>query len=208
MDEGVRWLAAAMTVANAVVWVVVTRWEGPARHLDMRTTLRAPPLVRWSSGPLQVIPLAFPVLVVIAPSWTYAGPLNWPPVPVLTAVGALAWAAGLGALLWAESTMRGYAAVSGTTVGHHLVTAGPYRWVRHPIYTAIVAIAGGTALVLASWPLVAVAALSIAVHLWWARAEEQLLAADSQLGEGYRAYASRTGRFLPRVRQVPRTTAE
>jgi protein-S-isoprenylcysteine O-methyltransferase Ste14 len=81
--------------------------------------------------------------------------------------------------------MRGYAAVNGATVGHRLVTAGPYRRMRHPIYTAMIAIAVGTALVFASWLLAAVATLSIAVHRWWATAEEQLFASDSQLGEEY-----------------------
>lgn len=203
MDEFIRLFAAAMTVANAAVWAIAIRWERPGRNLDMRATLRVPRVVRWCSGPLQVIPFGFPALVAIAPSWTYTGPLNWLPVPVVTAVGALAWAAGLGLLLWAESGMRGYAAVSGATVGHELVTAGPYRRIRHPIYTAMIAIAVGTALVFASWPLVAVAVLSIALHLWWATAEEQLLTSDSQLGEAYRTYASNTGRFLPRSPRSP-----
>ena len=203
MDEFIRLIAAAMTAANAVVWAVASRWERPGRDLRMRATLRVPRVVRWCSGPLQAIPFAFPALVAIAPSWTYTGPLNWPPIPILTAVGALAWAAGLGLLLWAESVMRGYAAVNGATVGHRLVTAGPYRRMRHPIYTAMIAIAVGTALVFASWLLAAVAALSIALHLWWAAAEEQLLASDSQLGDEYRMYASSTGRFLPRSPRSP-----
>ena len=164
MDEFIRLIAAAMTAANAVVWAVASRWERPGRDLRMRATLRVPRVVRWCSGPLQAIPFAFPALVAIAPSWTYTGPLNWPPIPILTAVGALAWAAGLGLLLWAESVMREYAAVNGATVGHRLVTAGPYRRMRHPIYTAMIAIAVGTALMFASWLLAAVAAQSIALH--------------------------------------------
>jgi hypothetical protein len=92
MDEFIRLIAAAMTAANAVVSVMAIRWERPGRHLDMRATLRVPRVVRWCSGQLQAIPFAFPALVAIAPSWTYKGPLNWPPVPIVTAVGALGWA--------------------------------------------------------------------------------------------------------------------
>ncbi|NEE02591.1 methyltransferase family protein [Phytoactinopolyspora halotolerans] len=203
MEDFIRVIATVMTAANALVAVVATRWERPGRTMDMRATVRIPGVIRWCSGPLQVIPLAFPALVAIAPSWTFTGPLNWPPVPIVTGAGALVWAAGISLLVWAESVMRGYAAVSGATVGHRLVTAGPYRLMRHPIYTAMIAVAVGTSLVFASWLLAAMAALSIALHLWWATAEERLLASDAQLGAEYRMYASRTGRFLPRPPRSP-----
>lgn len=204
MDDLVRWAAVAMTVVNALVWVLALSWEREGGRAEMRSTLRVPPLVRWSSGPVQVIPFVFPALVAIAPSWMYRGPLNWPPIPGVTTVGALAWAAGLGLLVWSESVMRGYAAVSGVTVGHRLVTAGPYRRIRHPMYTGIIAVAVGTSLVFASWPAAIAAMLSIALHLWWASAEEKLLSSDPQLGGEYRAYASSTGRFLPRFLGTPR----
>ena len=104
--------------------------------------------------------------------------------------------------VWAAQAIGGYGAVSGVTVDHQLVSDGPYRHVRHPIYTALIAVAVGTTLVFRSYLLLGVAALSIVTHLWWAAAEEKLLSSPEGLGDAYRTYASRTGRFLPRVRRA------
>jgi protein-S-isoprenylcysteine O-methyltransferase Ste14 len=52
--------------------------------------------------------------------------------------------------------------------------------------------------------LLGVAVVSIVAHLWWAAAEEKLLGSAEGLGDDYRTYASRTGRFLPRVRRARR----
>jgi len=120
---------------------------------------------------------------------------------VLQAAGLALWAAGIAVGLWAAQAIGGYGAFSGVTVEHQLVSDGPYRYVRHPIYTALIAIAVGTMLVFRSYLLLGVAALSIVTHLWWAAAEEKLLSSPEGLGDVYRAYASRTGRFLPRVRR-------
>lgn len=97
------------------------------------------------------------------------------------------------------------AGVSEAAADHRLVTDGPYRHVRHPIYTAMMAAAVGTALVFQSY-LLGVAGLSIVTHLWWARAEERLLSSPEGLGDAYRTYAQRTGRLLPKVRRPPRPT--
>jgi protein-S-isoprenylcysteine O-methyltransferase Ste14 len=150
--------------------------------------------------------MLYPVLAVVAPGWAYEGWLNWSSGIdlVLQAAGLGLWALGLALGLWAARAMGGYGAVSGVTTDHQLVSEGPYRHVRHPIYTAIIAIAVGTTLVFRSYLLLGVAVLSIVAHRWWAAAEEKLLGSPEGLGEAYRAYAARTGRFLPRVRRVRR----
>jgi protein-S-isoprenylcysteine O-methyltransferase Ste14 len=79
------------------------------------------------------------------------------------------------------------------------VTAGPYRYVRHPVYASFTAIAVGTSLVFRSYLLMGVAAVWVAAITWWVAAEEQLLASAQGFGVGYRAYTKRTGRFLPRL---------
>jgi len=100
-----------------------------------------------------------------------------------------------------------YMAVEGVTVDHRLVSDGPYRHVRHPVYTSMIAVALGAALVFRSYLLVGVAALSIVTHLWWAAAEEKLLGSPEGLGDAYRTYASHTDRFLPDVRRIRRSSA-
>jgi len=78
-----------------------------------------------------------------------------------------------------------------------LVTAGPYRYVRHPVYLGEITICAG--LVLASLGLrnLVCAALFAAAQTYRMRLEERALSASFP---DYPAYAARTGRLLPRIR--------
>ncbi len=79
---------------------------------------------------------------------------------------------------------------------HELVTSGPYRWVRNPLYTAGVLLFTSLGLVSASWYLIAGAALAFALARLRLPKEETEL--EARFGQEYRDYARRTGRFLPR----------
>jgi len=199
-------LAAVMAAVNATVWVLWSRWERPGYGVELRARLQPHPFIGRGGDLAQVAPLVYPVLVVAAPAWAYEGWLNWSTDIdlVLQAVGLGLWSLGLAVGLWAAQAIGRYGAVNGVTVDHHLVSDGPYRHIRHPIYTALIAIAVGTTLVFRSYLLLGVAALSAITHLWWAAAEEKLLGSPEGLGHVYDTYASSTGRFLPLVRRARR----
>jgi len=79
---------------------------------------------------------------------------------------------------------------------HRLVTSGPYRWMRHPMYAAeslfMIALAAESA----NWP---VALLMIAgIVMLYARVGKEEAMMIEQFGDEYRSYMKRTGRFLPR----------
>lgn len=204
----VQLLAAVMAATNAGVWVLWSRWERPGRGVELRARLQPPPVVGRGGDLAQVAPLVYPVLVVVAPGWAYEGWLNWSAEVdlVMQAVGLGLWGLGMAVVVWAARVIGHYSAVEGLAVDHQLVAEGPYRHVRHPIYTAMMAVAVGTALVFHSYLLLGVAGLSILAHLWWAGAEERLLSSPEGLGDTYRTYAKRTGRLLPKVRRPPRST--
>jgi protein-S-isoprenylcysteine O-methyltransferase Ste14 len=86
--------------------------------------------------------------------------------------------------------------------GATLVTHGPYRRIRHPIYTAGVTAFIAAGLMLRSWVPLALAALFVAWLPFRVRSEESRLLAT--FGDAYREYMGTTGRFLPRFR--PRAT--
>jgi protein-S-isoprenylcysteine O-methyltransferase Ste14 len=82
--------------------------------------------------------------------------------------------------------------------GHRLITQGVYRWVRHPMYSALLLYCVGQALVIPNWVaglsnLVAFAAL-LALRIG---AEERMM--TQQFGNEYAEYAARTKRLIPRV---------
>ena len=70
--------------------------------------------------------------------------------------------------------------------GTGLVTTGPYRLVRHPIYLGLALLAMGEALAFSSWPaLMIVLSGIVPTFAWRARAEEKLL--SRTFGERYAA---------------------
>jgi protein-S-isoprenylcysteine O-methyltransferase Ste14 len=79
-----------------------------------------------------------------------------------------------------------------------LVTTGPYRLVRHPIYLGLSMLALGQALAWASPPaFVVLLAGVIPTFVWRARAEETLLAAT--FGTRYALYQARTTMIIPHL---------
>lgn len=78
---------------------------------------------------------------------------------------------------------------------HRLVTSGPYRYVRHPLYTALFVGYLGTLLALQSWTLAAWFPAFVASYMLFALDEERLM--ERGFGDAYRVYRSQTGMFLP-----------
>ncbi|MEE8232131.1 MAG: isoprenylcysteine carboxylmethyltransferase family protein, partial [Thermoplasmata archaeon] len=89
---------------------------------------------------------------------------------------------------------------SGTVVikdSHTLVTSGPYRWIRHPIYTSYFALTLSLFLLTANW-FIGLALLALSILLA-SRVEGEEALLLERFGDAYRAYMYRTGRFLPRL---------
>jgi protein-S-isoprenylcysteine O-methyltransferase Ste14 len=82
---------------------------------------------------------------------------------------------------------------------HELVTGGPYRWVRHPLYATGLMLLLALGLMAGSWfvLLATVIAFALLRVLVIPREERALVA---KFGKRYQAYMSRTGRLVPRVR--------
>ena len=120
-----------------------------------------------------------------------------PPVPVRWL--GLAVNAGGAALAWAATRHLGkqWALQARVLDGHELVTSGPYAYVRHPIYTAMLLMMVGTALVVSTWEHLAVALpLFLAGTALRTRLEERLL--RETFGERFEAYRRTAGWLLPR----------
>ena len=196
-------LAALMTAAHGVLWILGSRWERPGRDARLRARLRPPRLIGRGGGLAQVVPLLYPVFVVVAPGWGYDGLLNWSSGIdlVLQGIGLGLWAVGMAVVVSAARVLGRYLSVDGVAVDHELVTSGPYRYVRHPVYGSFTAIAAGVSLVFRSYPLVGAAVVWVVATAWWVAAEEELLASPDGFGDAYCRYAERTGRFLPGLRR-------
>jgi protein-S-isoprenylcysteine O-methyltransferase Ste14 len=82
--------------------------------------------------------------------------------------------------------------------GTGLITTGPYRLVRHPIYLGLALLAMGEALAFSSWPAFLIVLYGIVpTFAWRARAEETLL--SRTFGESYALYRKQTKMIIPHL---------
>jgi protein-S-isoprenylcysteine O-methyltransferase Ste14 len=82
-------------------------------------------------------------------------------------------------------------------VDHELVRSGPYRWVRHPIYTAMLGMYLGTALVSGELHALIAVAIVIAAYVRKIRLEERLL--ERVFGADFREYRRHSRALIPGV---------
>jgi protein-S-isoprenylcysteine O-methyltransferase Ste14 len=80
-----------------------------------------------------------------------------------------------------------------------LVVTGPYSFLRHPIYALSSLLMLCTVVILPTPAMGVVGAIHLALLQWEARREERYLTALH--GPSYAEYASRTGRFIPRLKR-------
>lgn len=151
---------------------------------------------------LRLVGLLFAAALLaylFAPRW-----VAWAGLPVPASVrygGAVAAALALPLFVWVFRTLGGnVTATSATRADHELVTTGPYRWVRHPLYSAAAAFWTGICLLAANWLLVALLSVGLLGVALRTPLEEQRLV--EAFGDDYVAYRDRTGRYLPRLRRT------
>lgn len=156
-----------------------------------------------SPSPAAARDAALGVLLVAA-QFVLIGLIAWKAGPFFQALqaSALAWAvlvAGIALGVWAIATNRpGNFNIRPTPkVGGVLVTAGPYAWIRHPMYSAILlmGLAGVYGVDTPGRVLVGTAFFALAAVLWAkARLEENWMA---RCHPDYTAYCAGTARFVP-----------
>lgn len=122
----------------------------------------------------------------------------WSHVPVWAeGLGAVLLASGMGAV-WQTFRYNTFAAPQVRVQAdraHHVVTNGPYRIVRHPMYTGAILWLVGAPLMLGSWWGVAAVPLIVVALGWRAVGEERMLRRELT---GYDEYAKRV-----RYRLIP-----
>ncbi|HVR10246.1 MAG TPA: isoprenylcysteine carboxylmethyltransferase family protein, partial [Thermoanaerobaculia bacterium] len=118
-------------------------------------------------------------------------------LPPQRAAGACLMLAAVALAAWALAVFRSWRLAARIEHGHELCTAGPFRWVRHPIYLAM------DLLALGSWLWVPTAAVGAGVVLvalagdLRARSEERLL--HDTFGQTYDSYLRSTRRCVPGI---------
>ncbi|HEY7640477.1 MAG TPA: isoprenylcysteine carboxylmethyltransferase family protein [Steroidobacteraceae bacterium] len=113
-------------------------------------------------------------------------------------VGAALTLAGLLFTVWARVHIgRNWSGTVTVKHDHDLITSGPYRYVRHPIYSGLVLAFVGSALARGEWR--GVVALALVVGSFWRklRLEERWM--REQFGSAYEEYSRRVAALIPFV---------
>jgi len=152
----------------------------------------------YLAGILAMAAFAATILYAVHPAW-----LSWAAAAFPLWVrwfGAGIALAGFALLQWAQITLgRSWSDAPRMLKQQRLVKSGPYRWIRHPIYTAFVMILGALLFVSANW-LVGLCWLGMTMleSLSRIRFEEALMC--EYFGREYLDYMETTGAFVPKLR--------
>jgi protein-S-isoprenylcysteine O-methyltransferase Ste14 len=115
----------------------------------------------------------------------------------LSVAGLVLWAGGLGLAIWARLYIgRNWGMPMTRRTAPELVTTGPYRTIRHPIYTGIIVALVGTALATSLLGLIVVVVVA-GYFIFSAAREERFLAGE--FPDSYPAYKASTKMLIPFV---------
>ena len=119
----------------------------------------------------------------------------WPLPPVAAAVSTTVTWAGVGLLIWAIAVFgRGVTPSPLPSPKARLRTRGPYRWIRHPMYTGVIMLMTGAMLDRRSWLAAALWIALVGFLVLKARWEEGRLV---ETYPGYRRYREQVSAFVP-----------
>jgi protein-S-isoprenylcysteine O-methyltransferase Ste14 len=183
----------ALWAAWIVSWTLAMPWSS---RTEKRASIPAELFFRVALYSGAILLFAFP-----PPSdphyaqvqlWHLADPMNW----ILAAITAV----GLSFTWWARIHLgRLWSDWVTTKAGHHVVDTGPYRLVRHPIYSGLILAALATAIEKGTTIAILGAATMTLAFYTKARREERFLRAE--LGaHAYDTYARKTAMLVPFAR--------
>src|SRR5262245_17663152 len=186
MREAPAIIVFASCAVFAVTWAI-------AALFVKRTVER-----RWGWGRLSMILVG----AVLYSAVRYPRPIRawrlWTPAPPEAWLGAAIVLIGLAITLWARYALgSNWSGAVTFKQDHELIVSGPYRYVRHPIYTGILLMAMGTAVLSARVSSFAFCVILL-VGLWFKlRAEERLM--TEHFPEAYPRYRQRVRALMPFV---------
>jgi len=192
-------LLTALT-GMAVILIPLFGFRHADTHLRGRDSGASAGLLRW------------PMMLTLTIIYMTVGIVLWRPLPNVLSpgvhlsiliIGSLLYFPAIALYLWGYRTlghMFGISSGFGATLyqDHKLIQNGPYRYVRHPMYLAVILAAFGALLIFRTWAMVLFSISSLGVILR-AKREEGLLA--DEFGGEWEIYKQHVPGWLPTFRK-------
>jgi len=181
-------LSSKIWFAWCVLWLLMAAWSKPSKRREF-------PWQRLE----HIIPMVFGFFLIygrkFAMSWLVSRIV--PDNSAVATIGLLLTASGLIFAVWARIALG--ANWSGTVTiksGHSLIRRGPYKWIRHPIYTGLLASVVGT--VMLQGEVRSFLGFAIILFALYRKAKREEKFLSEEFGDGFAEHAKQTGMFLPR----------
>ncbi len=179
--------ALLLFIGSDMYWAIVGRNSAPAKTSESAVS-------KWFHQ--IVLMLAFVLLF-----WPGPGLTGWflpQRLHFLVAAGTTVQAAFILLAVWARRHLgRNWSRAVRIGVDHELVRTGPYRLLRHPIYTAVLGMFFGTAIASSQYHALLGSGLLVVAYLRKTRLEEKIL--QQTFGAEYEAYRRDTWALVPLV---------
>lgn len=144
--------------------------------------------------------LALPLVAGLVTYMVRPEVLSWAAFPVpewARWIGLIMALAALPLLWWVHWALgSNFSGLLHVRDEHTLVTHGPYRWVRHPMYSVFYLYMTGILLLTSNWLIGGLLLLGLTLVLVTRLQREEAVMIE-KFGDNYREYMKRTGRFLP-----------
>lgn len=188
-----RWLFLSLFLLMWVGWLVL--WRVMAFRVKATAQSESVPSRLSHLVPLLIAGylLAAPQVPIPLLNERFAPLAIWP-----AALGAALMFAGLVFSIWARFVIAGnWSDFVQVKQDHELIVDGPYRWVRHPIYTGLLLMFAGTALAVGEWR--GALAVVVAAAAFWRKLKLEEAVMRHQFGDAYAEYAARVPALVPFV---------
>jgi protein-S-isoprenylcysteine O-methyltransferase Ste14 len=187
-----RVLQIAALVELALCWVAFSMaFVKPREQAAGKKKVARAPASKWG---------IFLVMVSFALVWAYVRPVGFEKSR-LSLIASMLLGPPSAALAWAATRHLGkqWRYEAALSEDHELIQTGPYRWVRHPIYAAMLGMQLSTGFAWTWWPMSVAAVVVFLVGTEIRiRAEDRLLAERFQAS--FIAYRSRVRAYIPLIR--------
>jgi protein-S-isoprenylcysteine O-methyltransferase Ste14 len=178
----------ALAIFWVIFWVIWTVFALSTGHIKSRAKMVIVYLVILVSLPL--------IIIGIAQLKTQNNAVFWSNNIWIESLGFIVFFAGFSLAIWSRIRLgKSWSGRDKLVTDHKLVVDGPYKFIRHPIYTGFIFMVSGSFLAVADAAFLILLVATFAILFFKARREETIL--RQQYGPEYERYRKSVRMLIP-----------